>query len=130
MQESERYLRGKDIRNKVLGADFVAKAGKDAGEFGEPFQRIIAMEYAWGTIWARPGLELKIRSLCTVAMLTALCRPNEVALHIKGALNNGATEEEIREVLLQTAVYAGTPAAKVGFEIAKRVIDEYHGKKK
>ena len=126
MDETERYQRGKAMRIKVLGAAHVERATKAVDEFGEPFQRIVAHEFGWGDIWGRPGLDLKTRSLCTVAMLTAMYRPTELAIHIRGALNNGATKEEIREVLMQAVLYAGAPACNQGFEVARQVLVEYY----
>lgn len=124
MHETERHRKGRTIRTKVLGAPHVERVTQASGEFAEPFQNIVATEFGWGDIWSRPGLDLKIRSLCTVAMLTALCRPQYLAIHIKGALNNGATKEEIREVLMQAALYAGAPAASEGFKVARQVLAE------
>jgi 4-carboxymuconolactone decarboxylase len=101
---------------------------KAADDFTRPFQELVT-EYCWGAVWGRPGLSRKTRSLINLAMLTALNRPHEVKLHIKGALTNGVSKDEIREVLLQTAIYCGVPASLDSFRIAREVFAEAAGAK-
>jgi 4-carboxymuconolactone decarboxylase len=108
--KDDQYDRGLCMREQVMGEDFVAWAFAGADEFTLPLQEFIARN-AWGTTWCRDGLDLKTRSLVTVAMLAALGRSQELKGHVRGALNNGATVEELREVLLHAAVYYGVPAA-------------------
>lgn len=115
------YEAGLRMRKQVMGEDFVAKAFAGADEFTMPLQDFVTRN-AWGTVWAREGLDLKTRSLVTVAMLTALGRSNELKGHVRGALNNGASIEELREVLLHAAVYCGAPAAVEGFRAAQEVL--------
>lgn len=114
---------GKARRTQVMGADFVARAMQSADEFSAPLQAWIN-EHAWGSTWQREGIDLKTRSLCTCAMLAALGRGTELKGHVRGALNNGASVEEIREVLLHVAVYAGAPAAVEAFRSAREVLTE------
>lgn len=114
---------GKARRTQVMGADFVARAMQSADEFSAPLQAWIN-EHAWGSTWQREGIDLKTRSLCTCAMLAALGRSTELKGHVRGALNNGASVEEIREVLLHVAVYAGAPAAVEAFRSAREVLTE------
>lgn len=120
---SQRFSDGLAVRRDVLGAEHVDRSLAGATDFTRPMQELVT-EYCWGEIWTREGLPRQTRSLLNIAMLTALNRPHELELHLRGALRNGCTAEEIREVLLQTAVYAGVPAAIDGFRIAARVIDE------
>jgi len=119
----ERYETGLRIRREVLGAEYVDKSIAMADDFNRPLQELVT-EYCWGTVWSRPGLSRKMRSLINLAMLTALNRPHEVKLHLKGALNNGCSKEEIMEVLLQTAIYCGVPAAVDSFRLAREVFAE------
>lgn len=119
----ERYEQGLATRRAVLGADYVDAAIAGADDFNRPLQELVT-EYCWGDIWNRPGLDRRTRSLLNLAMLTALNRPHELKLHVKGALNNGATKEEIREVLMQTAIYCGVPAAVDSFRNAREVFKE------
>ena len=114
--------RGMKIRRKVLGDAHVDRAQAAATQFTADFQDLLT-RYAWGEIWTRPGLDLKTRSCITVAMLVALNRPEELALHVRGAFNNGVTREELREVLLQSAVYCGVPAANAAFKVASELLD-------
>ncbi|KIF83971.1 4-carboxymuconolactone decarboxylase [Noviherbaspirillum autotrophicum] len=109
------------MRKKVMGEDFVDKAFANATDFTMPLQDFITRN-AWGTVWCRDGLDLKTRSLITVSMLTALGRAHELKGHLRGALNNGATPEEIREVLLHAAVYCGAPLAVDAFRTAQEVM--------
>ncbi len=115
------YEAGLEVRRAVLGDEYVERSTREADEFMAPMQQLIT-EYCWGDIWTRDDLPRKTRSLINLAMLTALNRPEELALHVRGALNNGCTEEEIRGVLLQTAVYCGIPAALNAFKVAKGVL--------
>jgi 4-carboxymuconolactone decarboxylase len=119
---------GERIRRAVLGNEFVDTSTVEADEFSRPLEELIT-EYAWGTVWARPSLSLKIRSLMTIAMLAALDCPRQMKLHLRGALRNGCTKEEIREVFLQAAVYCGAPAAANSFRIAKEVFAELEKEK-
>ena len=121
--DKETFERGLNIRRSVLGADFVDKAISTADDFNRPLQEIVT-QYCWGEIWGRPGLDRKTRSLLNLAMLSALNRPHEVRMHIKGALNNGVTKEEIKEVFLQVAIYCGVPAGVDSFRIAREVFQE------
>lgn len=120
---SERYERGLETRREVLGADYVDRALGQATEFTAPLQELIT-EYCWGAVWNREGLDRRTRSLLNLAMLTALNRQHELAGHVRGAVNNGCTEVEIREALLQAAVYCGLPAALDAFRVADRVLHE------
>ncbi|WP_424191576.1 carboxymuconolactone decarboxylase family protein [Ampullimonas aquatilis] len=114
---------GEKIRRQVMGDAFVDRALSQANYMTEPVQEFIN-EHAWGAVWTRPGLELKTRSLITLAALTALKAPQELKGHVRGALNNGCTPEEIRETLLHMAVYCGAPAAQEAFRAAREVLDE------
>ena len=114
------YDQGLKTRREVLGADYVDHAIANADEFSMPLQELTT-QVAWGLIWNRPGLDRRTRSLLNLAMLTALNRPHELRLHLKGALRNGVTKEEIREVFLQAAVYCGMPAGMESFRIAREV---------
>jgi 4-carboxymuconolactone decarboxylase len=118
--EKELFEKGLAIRREVLGADYVDNSIRNADEFSLPMQELTT-KYCWGTVWSRPGLPRKTRSLLNLAMITALNRPHELELHIRGALHNGVTKDEIREVFLQTAIYCGVPAAIDSFRTAKRV---------
>jgi 4-carboxymuconolactone decarboxylase len=113
---------GMEVRRAVLGDDHVDRATARTTEFTAPFQEFIT-RYAWGEVWTRPGLDRRARSMITLAALTALGRENEIELHVRGALRNGLTAEEIGEIFIHTAVYAGVPAANAAFAIAQRVID-------
>lgn len=119
----ERFERGLEVRKKVLGEEYVNESLARATDFSRPMQEFVT-EYCWGEIWTRPGLDRKTRSMLNLAMLTALNRPHEIKLHVRGALNNGVTKEEIREVFLQAAVYCGVPAAIDSFRIAQEVFAE------
>ena len=119
---SRLFEEGLAVRREVLGADYVNNAVASATDFNREFQELVT-EYCWGKVWTRPGLDRKTRSLINVAMLTALNRPHEVALHVRGALNNGCTRDEIKEVLLQTAIYCGVPAAVDSFRVAREVLE-------
>lgn len=126
--KSELFEKGLQVRREVLGAEYVDASIAQADDFSRPFQELVT-EYCWGSIWTRPGLDRKTRSLLNLAMLTALNRPHEVKLHIKGALNNGCSKNDIMEVLLQTAIYCGVPAAVDSFRVAKETFKEIESKK-
>nr|PZN88380.1 MAG: 4-carboxymuconolactone decarboxylase [Pseudomonadota bacterium] len=121
--DKQTFDRGLEIRKSVLGAEFVEKSFQTADDFNRPLQELVT-EYCWGAIWGREQLPRKIRSMLNLAMLSALNRPHELEMHIRGALRNGVTREEIREVLLQVAIYCGVPAAVDSFRIARKVFAE------
>ena len=116
------FDKGLATRKQVMGEDFVANAFRSATDFTLPIQHYITRN-AWGDVWQRPGLDLKTRSLITVAMLTALGKQHELKGHVRGALNNGASKEEIQEVLLHASIYCGLPAAVDAFRTAAEVVD-------
>lgn len=118
-----RFDRGLAVRRRVLGARYVDEALRSADDFTRPLQELVT-EYCWGAVWTRPGLPAKTRSLLNLAMLTALNRPHEVRLHVRGALRTGCSRAEIMETLLQTAIYCGVPAAIDSFRIAREVLAE------
>jgi 4-carboxymuconolactone decarboxylase len=117
------YERGMEVRREVLGDEHVDEAIRRTTELTADFQSFIT-RYAWGEIWARPGLDRKTRSCITLTALVALNKPEELELHLRAALRNGLTADEIREVLLQSAVYCGVPAANSAFAIARRVLED------
>ena len=117
------YESGLRTRREVLGDAHVQRAGDAAGAFGQPFQEFITT-YAWGAVWSRPGLDRRMRSAITLAALVSVRAENELAMHVRAALRNGLSPDEIREVLLHTAVYAGVPAANSAFAIARQVLEE------
>jgi 4-carboxymuconolactone decarboxylase len=120
----ELFEAGLEVRKAVLGKEFVENAIASADDFNRPLQELVT-EYCWGACWTRDGLSRKERSMLNLAMLTALNRPHELKMHVKGALRNGLTKEQIREVLLQTAIYCGVPAAVDAFRTAKEAIADY-----
>ena len=124
MDDQERARQGMAVRRAVLGDAHVDRAEQNKSEFTEPFQDFIT-RYAWGDIWSRPGLGRKERSIITLTVLAALRHESELAMHVKAALRNGLSREQISEVLLQTGVYAGVPAANRAFAIADRAIREW-----
>jgi 4-carboxymuconolactone decarboxylase len=117
------YEEGMRVRREVLGDEHVDRAVEDSTDFTAPFQELIT-RYAWGSVWTREGLDRRTRSAITLAVLTALGREHELAVHVRAARTNGLTPEEISEVLLHTAVYAGVPASNAAFAIAQRVLAE------
>jgi 4-carboxymuconolactone decarboxylase len=121
------FDRGMVVRRQVLGDQHVDRAVAAATDLTADFQQLIT-RYVWGEIWTRPGLDRRTRSCITVAMLVALNRPEELALHLRAAATNGVTRAEIKEVLLQTAIYCGVPAANAAFAIAQRVLGEAEGR--
>ncbi|OUR81889.1 4-carboxymuconolactone decarboxylase [Cycloclasticus sp. 46_120_T64] len=122
--ENNKKPSGESIRRQVMGDEFVDKALDSADWLTEPVQEYIN-EHGWGATWNRPGLELKTRSLITIAMLAALKAPAELKGHVRGALRNGCTKEEIRETLLHSAVYCGAPAAQEAFRAAREILDAW-----
>jgi 4-carboxymuconolactone decarboxylase len=112
-----------EVRRAVLGDEHVDRAAASASEFSEQWQEFVT-RHAWGAVWARDGLDRKTRSVITLSVLTALGREHEIAMHVRAALQHGLTPDEIAEVLMHTAVYAGVPTANSAFAIAQRVLDE------
>ena len=125
--ERERFEAGLKTRREVLGSEYVDRALAGADEFTQPFQEFVTIQ-AWDAIWNRPGLDRRTRSIINLAVLTALGRSHELALHTRGALNNGVTPEEIREVFFQLAGYAGFPAAVEAFRTVQPIIAEHRGR--
>jgi 4-carboxymuconolactone decarboxylase len=119
----ERFDKGLEKRRRVLGAEYVDQSIRNADDFTRPLQQLVT-EYCWGEVWQREGLSDRERSMINLAMITALNRPHELRLHVRGAINNGLSVEEIREVLLQTAIYCGVPAAIDSFRHAREVLVE------
>jgi 4-carboxymuconolactone decarboxylase len=126
---NEKFQKGLALRKQVLGADYVEKSMAGADSFSMPMQEL-STEYCWGHVWTRPGLALRDRSLINIAMISALNRPHELKLHVKAALNNGLSREEIREVILQVAVYCGVPAGIDSTRIAREAFAELDQAKK
>ncbi|MFN7085085.1 MAG: carboxymuconolactone decarboxylase family protein [Burkholderiales bacterium] len=120
---SKAFRAGLALRKKVLGADYVEKSFRDADDFLMPFQEL-ATEFAWGSVWTRPGLTLRDRSLVTLAQCIALNRPDEIGIHLRGALRNGVTVTEIRELCLHSFLYCGGPAALDAFRVVKNALPE------
>jgi 3-oxoadipate enol-lactonase/4-carboxymuconolactone decarboxylase len=120
MDDHKRYDQGLKTRRKILGDTHVDKSLKNLSPFNKDFQDLLT-RYAWGEIWSRPGLPLKTRSMLTISMLVALNRGEELRLHLRAALNNGVSRDEIQEVLLQSAIYCGVPAANSAFHIAQEL---------
>jgi len=123
MDERERYGKGMDVRRAVLGDAHVDRTLKDKTAFNGEFQDLIT-RYAWGEIWTRPGLPRHTRSLATLAVLVALNRADELRLHLRASVNNGVTRDEIKELLMQCAIYCGVPAANSAFHLAQEVFAE------
>ena len=121
--EDSVFDRGVAMRRRVLGDAHVDRAMADASEFARPVQDLVT-EFCWGAVWSRDGLDLRTRSLLNLVMLTALNRIHEFGVHVRGAVNNGCSRDQIREALLQTAVYCGAPAALESFRVAERVLAE------
>ncbi|MBL4727661.1 MAG: carboxymuconolactone decarboxylase family protein [Rhizobiaceae bacterium] len=119
----ETFDRGFEIRKKVLGAEFVEASFAAADDFSKPMQELVT-EYCWGAVWGREELPHKTRSMLNLAMIATLNRPHELKMHIKGALKNGVTKNEIREIFMQVAIYAGVPAGVDSFRIAKAAFEE------
>jgi 4-carboxymuconolactone decarboxylase len=123
----ELFEKGLAIRKSVLGAEYVEKSIAAADDFNRPMQELTT-EYCWGWCWGREGLDKKTRSIINLAMISALNRPNELKMHVKGAIRNGLSKEEIREVLLQVAIYCGIPAGVDSFRVAKEAFAELEKK--
>lgn len=123
MNDRTTFDAGLQVRREVLGREHVDRSLAAASEFARPLQELVT-EYCWGAVWARPGLDRRTRSLLNIAMLTALGKSHELGVHVRGALTNGVTAEEIREVLLQAAIYCGVPAALEAQRTAERVLAE------
>jgi 4-carboxymuconolactone decarboxylase len=121
--DKKTYETGLEIRKSVLGSEYVDKSIQSANNFNRPLQDLVT-EYCWGAVWGREELPRKTRSMLNIAMISALNRPHELKLHIKGALRNGVTKVEIREILLQVAIYCGVPAAVDSFRIAREAFEE------
>jgi 4-carboxymuconolactone decarboxylase len=121
--DKETFEKGLRIRKEVLGAEFVENAFATADDFNRPLQELVT-EYCWGAVWGRPGLDKKTRSMLNLAMISALNRPHEVKIHVKGAIKNGLTKNDIMEVFLQVAIYCGVPAAVDSFRIAREAFKE------
>jgi 4-carboxymuconolactone decarboxylase len=126
---NEKFEKGLALRKQVLGAEYVEKSMASADSFSMPMQEL-STEYCWGHVWTRPGLALRERSLINIAMISALNRPHELKLHVKAALNNGLSRDEIREVILQVAVYCGVPAGIDSTRIAREAFAELDAAKK
>jgi 4-carboxymuconolactone decarboxylase len=120
----ELFNKGLEIRKSVLGKEYVEKSIASADDFNMPLQQLVT-EYCWGAVWGREELPKKTRSMLNLAMLSCLNRPHELKIHVQGALRNGLTKTEIREVLLQVAIYAGVPAAVDSFRVAREAIVEF-----
>lgn len=120
---NETFEKGLAIRKSVLGAEFVEKSIASADDFNMPMQELVT-EYCWGAVWGREGLPKKTRSMLNLAMISTLNRPNELKMHIKGALKNGVTKDEIREIFMQVAIYAGVPAGVDSFRLAREAFAE------
>ena len=120
---NEKFERGLKLRKQVLGAAYVEKSMASADEFSMPMQEL-STEYCWGHVWSREGLSRKERSLINLAMISALNRPHELKVHVRGAVRNGVTKEQIQEVFLQVAIYCGAPAALESFRLAREVFKE------
>jgi 4-carboxymuconolactone decarboxylase len=125
----ELFDKGMAVRKLVLGAEYVARAEANKTDFDADWQRYVT-EHAWAAVWARPGLDKKIRSMLTIAMLASLGKQEELALHIRATRNTGVTQDEVKEVLLQVAVYAGAPAGNSAFAVAKKVYTEMESESK
>jgi len=121
--QSPLFEKGLKIRKEVLGAEHVQKSLDAATDFTAPMQKLVT-EWCWGELWSRPGLDRRTRSIINLSMLSALNRPHEVRLHVRGALNNGLSQEEIIEILLQVAIYCGVPAALDSMKVAAEVLAE------
>jgi 4-carboxymuconolactone decarboxylase len=123
MDEEQRYANGMAVRRAVLGDQHVDRAQANVNDFNAEFQNLIT-RYAWGEIWTRPGLPRQTRSLMTICMMVALNREEELKLHLRAARNNGVSVDQVKEALLQTAIYCGVPAANSAFAIAQQVFSE------
>lgn len=120
---SERYEKGQALRRRILGDEYVDAAAKKTTDFNRPFQELIA-EYVWGTLWSRPGLDHRTRALINLGMLTAMGRTEEVKIYLRAAKNVGVSQDDVREVFMQAAVYCGIPAALDSFRVAEALFAE------
>jgi 4-carboxymuconolactone decarboxylase len=125
--DQKTYEKGLEVRSAVLGKEYVENSLRTADAFNKPFQEMVT-EYCWGAVWGREELPRKTRSMLNIAMISILNRPHELKLHVKGALNNGVTKEEIREVMTQVAIYAGIPCGVDAFRIAREAFKEVEAK--
>lgn len=125
-QQDEDFRKGLEIRRSVLGAEYVDRSLAAADEFTEDLQRYLT-KTCWGEIWGRPGLDRRTRSILNLGMISALNRSQELKLHIRGALNNGLSRDEIKEIFLQVGIYCGAPAALESFRVAREVFEEIDG---
>jgi 4-carboxymuconolactone decarboxylase len=121
--DKARFDKGLEVRTAVLGKDYVEASMKNADDFNRPFQELVT-EYCWGAAWGSDGLTRKTRSMLNIAMISILNRPHELKLHVKGALRNGVTKDEIREVMMQVAIYAGVPCGVDAFRIVREAFKE------
>lgn len=119
--DQKTYEKGLEVRTAVLGEEYVQNSLRTADEFNKPFQELVT-EYCWGAVWGREQLPRKTRSMLNIAMLSILNRPHELRIHLQGALRNGVTRDEIREILMQVAIYGGVPAAVDSFRVAREVL--------
>lgn len=126
-KRSEKFEKGLQTRREVLGGEYVDRSVNAATDFNWPMQQLVT-EYCWDEIWNRPGLDRRSRSILNLGMIAALNRPHELKLHVRGALNNGLSRDEIQEILLQIAIYCGVPAAIDSFRVAQSAFDEIDGK--
>ena len=124
MEDNSRFDKGFENRKEVLGAAHVEKSWAQADDFNRPMQKLVT-EYAWGEIWGDPALNFKTRSMLNIGMLTAMSQHHELSVHVKGALKNGVTKDEIRAVLMQASVYCGAPLALAAFRVATEAIKAY-----
>ncbi|MGQ7793596.1 carboxymuconolactone decarboxylase family protein [Faunimonas sp. B44] len=124
MDEQERLALGRDIRREVLGTSYVGDAGAPESKFKQAFRQFTE-EHCWGNVWVRPGLDRKTRSTLNLGMLAVMARWHEFEVHVRGALNNGLTEDEIIEIVLQAGVYAGVPIASEAMRVAERAVTAY-----
>lgn len=122
-RDNDRIERGRKVRQSVLGTAHVARTAKNRTEFNADFQDFL-MEYSWGEIWSRPGLDHRLRSMITIGMLVAIGKPDELKLHLRATANTGVTREEVKEILMHAVLYAGVPAAFGAFQLAAQVFDE------
>jgi 4-carboxymuconolactone decarboxylase len=121
--EKQKFEQGLSIRREIFGADVADQAWAAADDFNRPFEELVN-QYCFGEIWGRPGLDRKTRSIVTLSMLTGLNRPNQIRAHVRGAIANGVSKEELQELFLQAAIYCGVPAAVDSFRIAREVFKE------
>ena len=119
--DQKTYDKGLEVRRAVLGKEYVDNSLRNADEFNKPFQELIT-EYCWGAVWGREELPRKTRSILNIAMLSILNRPHELRIHLQGALRNGVTKDEIREILMHVAIYAGVPCAVDAFRVAREIV--------